>query len=401
MAGLNGQAPVNGGTFPGAVIMDQQIASPSQGNLTRPAVAVNPFTKAVKYNAKGRVALIGPGGSGKSLTSLILARALAGPTGKIAAIDTEHGSLSKYADSFDFDVLELDSFTPEAFVNALHAAENARYDVFLCDSLSHFWMGKDGALEFVDMASKRNRDQMSGWKDFRPHERRMVDEILTSPCHVICTMRTKTEYQVVEIDGKKKRVKVGLAPVQREGLDYEFDLVGYMDDDNTFAVDKTRCSAYAQKAYTKPDARAFAPFVEWLKGAARLHPTAKPPVQTIIQDARQIDTGGNPIGTQGAADYVAKQKLATAPAPSTETGDGVSVPPKPPVTAAAAVPAKPWSNRGEMRRVFANLREIVGEVAYLGEMAIAKVKDPSEFRNGADAEACYVRLLAIADKEIA
>src|SRR4051812_13876400 len=68
------------------------------------------FRKAVKYAAKGRIALIGPAGSGKSYTSLLLARALAGPNGRIAAVDTEHGSLSKYADVFDFDVIELDSF---------------------------------------------------------------------------------------------------------------------------------------------------------------------------------------------------------------------------------------------------------------------------------------------------
>ena len=138
------------------------------------------FRKAVKYAAKGRVALIGPAGSGKSYTMLLLARALAGPKGKIAAVDTEHGSLSKYADIFDFDVMELDSFSPETFVNALHASEAAGYDVFCCDSLSHFWVGKDGALEFVDMAAKRNRDNMGGWKEFRPHERLMVDEMISS-----------------------------------------------------------------------------------------------------------------------------------------------------------------------------------------------------------------------------
>ncbi len=125
------------------------------------------FRKAVKYAAKGRVALIGPAGSGKSYTMLLLARALAGPKGRIAAVDTEHGSLSKYADIFDFDVMELDSFSPETFVNALHASEAAGYNVFCCDSLSHFWVGKDGALEFVDMAAKRNRDNMGGWKEFR------------------------------------------------------------------------------------------------------------------------------------------------------------------------------------------------------------------------------------------
>jgi AAA domain len=125
--------------------------------------------------------------------------------------------LSKYADVFDFDVIELDSFSPQTFVTALHAAEGAGYDVFLCDSLSHFWTGRDGALEFVDMAEKRTRDNMGGWKEFRPHERLMVDEMVSSRCHVICTMRTKTDYQEqIGSDGKKKRVKIGLAPVQRD-----------------------------------------------------------------------------------------------------------------------------------------------------------------------------------------
>lgn len=229
------------------------------------------FAKAVKYAAKGRVALIGPAGSGKSYSALILARALVGPTGKIAAIDTEHGSLSKYADLFDFDVVELDSYSPANFLEALRAAEKAKYDAFVTDSLSHFWIGKDGALEFVDVAKKRSssRDDMSGWREFRPHERAMVDAMIASPLHIICTMRTKTAYeeQVNERTGKKQRIKIGLAPVQREGLEYEFDLVGLMDEDNTLIVDKTRCSFYSGKALTKPKAEDFAPFRDWLSGA--------------------------------------------------------------------------------------------------------------------------------------
>ena len=111
---------------------------------------VSAFSKAVKRDAKGRVALIGPAGSGKSYTMLVLARLLAGPGGKIAAIDTEHGSLSKYADLFDFDVCEMDTCSAEAWIRSLTEAENNGYAVFCTDSLSHFWMGKGGALEFVD-----------------------------------------------------------------------------------------------------------------------------------------------------------------------------------------------------------------------------------------------------------
>jgi len=237
------------------------------------------FKKAVKYEAKGRVGLIGPAGSGKSYTMLELAQLLAAG-GKVAAVDTEHGSLSKYADRFDFDVLELSSYTPDNFLDALRAAEQAGYAVFCCDSLSHFWMGKDGALEYVDTAKKRSssRDDMSGWKEFRPHERAMVDAMIASPCHIICTMRTKTAYeeQVNERTGKKQRVKIGLAPVQREGLEYEFDLVGLMDEDNTFIVDKTRCPDLSGKAITKPSQKDFAPFSDWLRGATSPAPASAP-----------------------------------------------------------------------------------------------------------------------------
>lgn len=252
------------------------------------------FQKAVKHAAKARVALIGPAGSGKSMTMLKLARALAGPAGRIAAIDSEHGSLSKYApssgaanntDTFDFDVNEYEETSAENFIAGLTAAEVAGYDVFCCDSLSHFWMGKGGALEFVDMAAKRHRDQMGGWKEFRPHERMMVDRMIASPCHVIVTMRTKTDYQeMTGADGKKKRVKVGLAPVQREGLEYEFDLVGYMDDENTLIVDKTRCSVLAQKAFPRPGPKEFAPFIAWLSG------TERPPAPAPAPADKPADT---------------------------------------------------------------------------------------------------------------
>lgn len=238
------------------------------------------FRKAVKFDARARVALIGPAGSGKSFTMLRLARLLAGPEGRIAAVDTEHGSLSKYADQFEFDVFEMESFSPENFLEALRAAEAAKYDVFCCDSLSHFWVGRDGALEFVDTARKRSqsRDDMAGWKEFRPHERGMVDAMISSPMHVICTMRTKTAYeeQVNERTGKKQRVKIGLAPVQREGLEYEFDLVGCMDEENNFVVDKSRCSSLAGKVLSKPSEREFQPFLEWLRGAARPEPAPAP-----------------------------------------------------------------------------------------------------------------------------
>jgi energy-coupling factor transporter ATP-binding protein EcfA2 len=265
-------------------------------------MSVIQFKKAVKYDARGRVAMIGPAGSGKSYSALLLARLLAGPGGKIAAIDTEHGSLSKYADLVDFDTLEFGSYTPENFLDALTAAEQAKYDVFVCDSLSHFWMGKDGALEFVDERKKRSSarggDQMEGWKDWRPHERMMIDRMIASPCHVIATMRTKNEYRDEEYtnsrgEKKTKRVKVGLAPVQRDGLEYEFDLVGLMTDENDFIIDKTRCPDYSGKVLSKPGAKDFEPFRDWLKGAKRETPAAAAAQPAAVNGSANGNGNGN------------------------------------------------------------------------------------------------------------
>lgn len=316
----------------------------NNGNCQATVVAPNGITargfrKAVKFGAKARVAFIGVAGSGKSYTMLTLARALAGPEGKIAAIDTEHGSLSKYADSFMFDVDEPDSYTTEYLLEQLDFAEQNGYSVFCVDSLSHFWMGKDGALEFVDNAKKRTRDQMEGWKMFRPHERKMVDRFIASPCHVLVTMRTKTDYEDQIVDGRKKRVKIGLAPVQRDGLEYEFDLVCSMDEENNLAIDKTRCSTYSaerMRLAAKPNEKYFQPFIDWLAGpAAAIQPVPKP-----------ITTAPLPPPVMTPAQAIAAEKIASGD-PST---------------------TRPWTNLREAKKILTHLGDIVGPRALAEEL---------------------------------
>ena len=86
---------------------------------------VNPFAKATKKRARARVGLIGPSGAGKTYTGLILATTLGQ---RVAVIDTEHGSASKYASLFQFDVLELTEYDPRTYVRAIKAAGDAGYD---------------------------------------------------------------------------------------------------------------------------------------------------------------------------------------------------------------------------------------------------------------------------------
>src|SRR5690348_7959535 len=81
------------------------------------------FQRAVKYEAKLRLAIAGPSGSGKTWTALTLATGLADGKG-IAVIDTERGSASKYAGDFEFDVLNLDApYHPNRFIEAIREAE--------------------------------------------------------------------------------------------------------------------------------------------------------------------------------------------------------------------------------------------------------------------------------------
>ncbi len=188
------------------------------------------------------MALIGVAGAGKTYTALAIASNLGS---KIAVIDTERGSASKYSDQFEFDVLEIETYSPKTYIEAMQAAEEAGYDVLVIDSLSHAWVGKDGALEQVDKAVRRTQsgNNFGAWRDVTPQHNAMVDAMISSKCHIIGTMRAKTEY-VQEKDPKTGRTtirKVGMAPIQRDGLEYEFDVVADLDADNNFIVGKTRC----------------------------------------------------------------------------------------------------------------------------------------------------------------
>jgi hypothetical protein len=234
------------------------------------------FAKATKRRARLRLALIGPSGSGKTYTALAIAQHLAKP---VAVIDTEHGSASKYADVFDFDVLELTSFAPARYVEAIQAAEKAGYGTLVIDSLSHAWMGKDGALEMVDRAAKRERGNSFGaWRDVTPQHNALVEAILAAKLHVVVTMRTKTEY-VQERDertGKTVVRKLGLQPVQRDGLEYEFDVVGDLDVDNNLVIGKTRCSDLAGGVFRRAGKDVAGVLNAWLERGEGEPSTAVP-----------------------------------------------------------------------------------------------------------------------------
>jgi hypothetical protein len=223
------------------------------------------FKKAERQMSKLRLGLIGPSGSGKTYSALLIAKGLGG---KVAMLDSERGSGSLYSDLVDYDIAQLTPpFSPQAYIQGITEAGQAGYDVLIIDSLSHAWSGQGGVLEEVDKRKASQKNQFAAWRDVTPMHNALVDAILQSPCHVIVTMRSKTAYDMTKDEtGKVRPVKIGLAPVQRDGLEYEFSCVLEL------AVEKHVCTASKDRTGLF-DGQYFVPGVEtgqtlkaWLNG---------------------------------------------------------------------------------------------------------------------------------------
>lgn len=255
------------------------------------------FNKAKRTQLKLRVALCGPTGSGKTYTALQLA---AGMGGRVAVIDTESGSASRYADKFDFDVCELANHSPQEYMAAIRDAEAAGFDVLIIDSLSHAWMGKNGALEQVDKAGARSQgNKFAGWKEVTPIQTALIELIVRSKCHVIATMRSKMQYELQENEkGKKVPVKLGMGVIQRDGVEYEFDIVAEMDQDHRAIFTKSRMAEIADEVISKPGKDIGKRLKEWADGGEPVPPSVQPPppTQEMLDSTAALvaQSGGDP-----------------------------------------------------------------------------------------------------------
>jgi hypothetical protein len=265
------------------------------------------FQQAVKTESKLRMAIAGPSGSGKTYTALAVAMALV-PGGRIAVIDTEHGSAAKYADLFAFDVAyAAPPYHPDGLIKLVTFAADSGYDVVIVDSVSHYWSGTGGVLDLKEEAERRMRNPNSytAWKDVTPLHQRMVDTLVAVNAHVIVTMRSKQDYILVEKNGKQVPQKVGMAPVQRDGFEYEFDVMLDMDIENVGRVMKTRCPALTGAAFVKPGADVASILREWLTGEA----LEKAPAPVVFSAHSAPSTGNG--GAQPAASKVEQPAVNT------------------------------------------------------------------------------------------
>lgn len=235
------------------------------------------FQKAKKESLKLRLAIIGPSGSGKTLSALKIARGLVGKEGKIAVIDTENGSASLYSDKYSFDVATMNSpYLVKKYLDAMKIAEDESYDCLIIDSLTHAWAGEGGLLQKKEQMDARGGNSFANWGVISKEHEALKNAILHPKCHLICTMRSKQEYLISQNDkGKSEIKKVGMAPVQREGMEYEFDVCLDLDMTHHAVASKDRTGIF-QGISILCSEDTGKELAGWLKGEEKKEEPAKP-----------------------------------------------------------------------------------------------------------------------------
>ena len=192
------------------------------------------FEIATRAKSKARIALTGSSGSGKTLSALYLAYGFTNDWSKIALVDTEHERGRFYANRDDLKTgaFLYASLTPpysaERYITYVTEASKAVGEdgVVIIDSFSHAWDNEGGVLDLKSQVEKQpGKTSFSAWDEAGKVQNNLVNTILSVNCHTIITMRAKMAYAMeVNEKGKTVPVKIGLAPVQRENTEYEFDV---------------------------------------------------------------------------------------------------------------------------------------------------------------------------------
>ena len=259
------------------------------------------FKKATKKGCKLRLALFGVSGGGKTYSALRLA---AGLGGKIALIDTEHGSASKYADRFEFDVCDCDKPT---ISNILMIVEQAKdYDVLIIDSLTHAWLELIQEVERV-ARTKFGGNTWSAWSEGTPKQNKLINALLEFNGHIIVTMRAETNWTTTTNDkGKVVPVRIGEAPKQGKNIEYEFDMLIQLSQEHNALVLKDRTGKYQDQCIDLIDEKFGEQLGEWLDSDE-----VQQAVEEEVKDVKLKSAVGDPIVDLNDDDMIEEFKKRT------------------------------------------------------------------------------------------
>ena len=192
-----------------------------------------------------KMGISGPSGSGKTYSSLLVAYGLTKDWSKIAVLDTENGSANLYSHLGSYSVLNLTApYTPEEYIDAIETAVKQGFECLIIDSLSTEWNGQGGIL---DIHGNIPGNSFTAWAKVTPRHNAFVQAILQSNIHIIGTMRSKTDYVLSEKNGKQVPERVGLASIQREGIDYEFTIMFELNQKHQANLGKDRTGLFSKR----------------------------------------------------------------------------------------------------------------------------------------------------------
>ena len=219
------------------------------------------------------------------MSALLVASGLtAGHWPKIVVIDTENGSGHLYADQGPYRVLTLAApHTPERYIEAIEACEAAGAEVIILDSLTHEWEN------LLDYHANLPGNSFAAWAKVTPRHTALVNRILTSLAHVIATVRAKTEYVLADKNGKQVPEKVGMKGIQRDGLDYEFDLVFELDRAHNATVTKDRTQLFFGHLPFRPGPTTGEALLGWCQdGPEQPLPPAPAASQRLVAECQTL-----------------------------------------------------------------------------------------------------------------
>lgn len=202
--------------------------------------------KAKRKNKKLRIGLSAASGFGKTYSSLLLAKGiLKGDLSKCCVIDSENDSASLYDNLGEYSTIALEApYTPERYIEAITAAEQAGFEVIIVDSITHEWEGDGGCLEIQSKLGGKYQD----WAKVTPRHNAFINKILQSSCHIITTVRRKQDYEMSSVNGKTTVTKVGTKEVTRDGFEYELDInFEVVNDKHLVVASKDRTQLFVNK----------------------------------------------------------------------------------------------------------------------------------------------------------
>jgi hypothetical protein len=275
----------------------------------------NPFAKASRQHQPVRFAITGPSGGGKTLGALTLARNLIGPEGRLAVIDTEAGSASLYADKVDFDALDIrPPYLTKKYLEAIDAAITNGYNALVIDSTSHQWDGEGGILQRKEEADAvPGSNHWTNWGPFSKEHNAFRSALLNCPIHLIVTLRSKMGYAQSESGGRKKIEKLGMQPIQREGMEYEFtttfDVAMNHRATAGGAAGKDRTGLFDGKITDLCDPKTAERILTWL---ATAEPPPPPPTPSQFAELEQLAGHESWKPAESAALLKRGQKVTTS-----------------------------------------------------------------------------------------